>query len=134
MNADLVAHWPLREDARDAAGESHGVAHNVEFGDGPGSVAAGAACFNGRDSVIKVPHTEALRLSNENFTIAVRVRCSMPMRGVFGDVLAKFDPTCRCGLNLQVAGSSAGYSAMADTRHVHFGIDDGYVGSWENCG
>ena len=134
MSADLVAHWPLREDARDAAGENHGVADNVEFGDGPGRVAAGAACFNGRDSVIEVPHAQVLRLGNEDFTIAVWVRCAMPMRGVFGDVLAKFDPACRCGLNLQVAGSSAGYSSMSDTRHVHFGIDDGYVGSWQDCG
>jgi hypothetical protein len=56
------------------------------------------------------------------------------MRSVFGDVLSKFDPVTRCGLNFQIAGSSPAYNAMSDTRHVHFGIDDGYVGPWEDRG
>ena len=129
-----IAHWPLQEDARDAAGQNHGMAQSVEFGEGPGGTAPKAALFNGRDGMIEVPDAAALRLGNQDFSIAIRIRCAMPMRGVFGDVLAKFDPVCRCGLNLQIAGSSAGYSSMSDTRHVHFGIDDGYVGEWEDCG
>jgi hypothetical protein len=133
MMPQPIARWPLQADANDVAGNNHGMAHNVEFGAGPGA-ALGAASFNGRDSVIEVPDTEAVQLGSQDFTIAVRIQCAMPMRGVFGDVLAKFDPICRCGLNLQVAGSSAGYSFMSDARHVHFGIDDGYVGAWEDCG
>jgi hypothetical protein len=26
------------------------------------------------------------------------------------------------------------YSGMSDARHVRFGIDDGYVGAWEDYG
>ena len=129
----LMAHWPLRQNAQDAVGQNHGVARNVTFS-GSAVPAPGAATFDGRDSVIEVPDVEALRLGNQDFTIAAWIRCAMPMRGVFGDVLSKFDPACRCGISLQVAGSSAGYSSMSDARHVHFGIDDGYVGAWEDCG
>ncbi len=130
----LMSHWPLQKDARDIAGNNHGMAHHVEFIDGPESAAEGAAYFNGNSSLIEVPAAPDLQLGNEDFSIAVWVRCESPMRGVFGDVLAKFDPSCRCGFNLQVAGSSSGYSSMSDTRHVHFGIDDGYIGAWEDCG
>ena len=116
----LMSHWPLQKDARDIAGNNHGMAHHVEFIDGPESAAEGAAYFNGNSSLIEVPAAPDLQLGNEDFSIAVWVRCESPMRGVFGDVLAKFDPSCRCGFNLQVAGSSAGYSSMSDTRHVHY--------------
>ena len=43
--AKLLAHWPLREDARDVVGSAHGKPVNVKFADG-------AAIFNGRDSRI----------------------------------------------------------------------------------
>ena len=122
----LVAHWPLTEDARDAAGANHGAARDVAF-------AEGAAVFAGRGAVA-VPHAPALSLGGADFTIAAWIRCEMPMRGVFGDVLAKFDQQRRCGLNLTIAGSSPGYCGMCDTRHVHFGIDDGFLGPWQDCG
>lgn len=124
----LTGHWPLTEGARDIAGENHGVAHHVDFVDGPRDNASGSAHFKSSDSQIEIPAAPDLQLGNQDFSITVWVRCDRPMRGVFGDVLAKFDPFSRCGINLQIAGSTAGYSSMSDTRHVHFGIDDGYVG------
>jgi hypothetical protein len=56
------------------------------------------------------------------------------MTHTFGDVLSKFDPVGRCGINIHVSGSSPAYSAMSDQRHVHFGIDDGYIGQWADLG
>ena len=131
---ELIAHWPLNGTPRDAQGQHHGQALNVAFGPGPDGSHPAAAQFNGRDSVIEVPDAEPLRLGNRDFTASVWVRCPAPISGVFGDVLSKFDPAGRCGLNLQIAGSSPAYNAMSDTRHVHFGIDDGYVGPWQNLG
>ncbi len=58
----------------------------------------------------------------------------MPLRNTLGDLVNQFDPIARRGFNLHLAGSSPAYSAMSDTRHVHFGIDDGYLGQWEDCG
>jgi hypothetical protein len=132
--AELIAHWALAGDTADKAGGRHGNAKNVSFGPGPSGHANGAALFNGRDSVIEVPDSPALRLHNHNFTISAHVRCASPMRGVYGDILSKFDPTERCGANLWIAGSAPGYNGMSDARYVHFGIDDGYLGPWEDCG
>ena len=132
--ASLIAHGALDGNANDAVGENHGTAHNVTYAEGPDGAAGKAAVFNGRDSVIDVPDAEPIRLGNRDFSIAAWVRCDVPMRSVFGDVLSKFDPAGRCGLNLQIAGSSPAYNGMSDTRHVHFGIDDGYLSPWEDCG
>lgn len=130
----LIAHWPLDGHFRDVVGGHHGKETAVSFGQGPAGAGAAAALFNGRDSVIEVPDAKPLRLGNRDFTISLRLRCETPMKGVFGDPLSKFDAAARCGLNLSVAGSSPAYNGMSDTRHVHLGIDDGYLGSWEDCG
>jgi hypothetical protein len=130
----LMGHWPLQENASDVTGKHHGVAHQVTFVDGPGGSTTAAAQFNGPSSLIEVPAANDLQLANKDFSITTWVRCDTPMRGVFGEALSKFDPNSRCGFNLQVAGSTAGYSAMSDSRHIHFGIDDGYIGPWTDCG
>ena len=130
---ELIAHWPLASDANDALGRSHGVAKNITFVAGPDGT-RGSALFNGRDSIVEVADDPAIRLNNLDFSIAAWVRCTAPMRGVYGDILSKFDTQQRCGVNLWIAGSAPGYNSMSDARHVHFGIDDGYLGPWEDCG
>ncbi len=131
-NCVLVAHWPLVNGASDAVSGLHGDARQIEWlADGPGG---GGAVFNGRDSVIEIADGPALQLGGGDFTISAWIRCRLPMRGVYGDILSKFDPRNRCGLNLWISGSSAGYSAIGDSRHVHFGIDDGYLSPWQDYG
>ena len=131
---NLIAHWPLNGNAEDSVGQNHGWTRDIEFVAGPAGVDGTAARFNGRDSLVEVPDAEPLRLGNRDFSISSWVRCEQPMRGVFGDILSKFDPSGRSGLNFSIAGSSPAYNGMSDTRHVHFGIDDGYLSSWEDCG
>lgn len=128
--AKLIAHWPLATDARDTVGNLHGEAKNLEFTtDG-----RPAANFNGRDAVIEVPHAEALNLGERNFSLALRVKCETPMTNTLGDLVSKFDPDNRRGLNFHIAGSAPSYNGMCDTRHVHFGIDDGYLSEWDDRG
>jgi hypothetical protein len=134
MNTDLIARWPLAGHPNDAVGANHGAAQDITWVAGPAGSVQGAAQFDGLTSAIVVPDAEALRLRNSDFTISLWLRCPAPMDGIFGDILTKFDPTTRCGLNLYVAGSAPGYNAMSDTRHIHLGIDDGYLGPWEDCG
>lgn len=123
----LVAHWPLKKDARDVVGTSHGKAEHVKFG-------AKGAIFDGRESRIQVPDGPLLKPGQKDLTISLRLRCALPMSTTLGDLVSKFDPDTRRGINLHVAGSSPAYSAMSDTRHVHFGIDDGYVSEWSDHG
>jgi hypothetical protein len=131
---ELIAHWPLGGDADDAVGDHHGRANALTYTAGPDGKAGGAAEFDGRHSRIRVEDHPNLRLGTGDFTFTAWIRCQAPMTHVFGDILSKFDPVGRSGLNLHVAGSSPAYSAMSDQRHVHFGIDDGYIGNWEDFG
>ena len=56
----LIAHWPLKGNAKDVVGLHHGIAHNVTFGEGPDGAARSAAVLNGRNSMIEVPDAEPL--------------------------------------------------------------------------
>lgn len=125
--ADLVAHWPLVEDTKDAVGHLDGKPRNIRF-------ANGAAVFNGCDSLIQVADAEELHLGTSDFSIGLWVKSEVPLQNTLGDLFSKFDPVARRGINFHLSGSSSGYSAMCDTRHVHFGIDDGYMGDWKDCG
>lgn len=133
-NLPLIAHWPLRGNAGDAGGRHHGAARDVQWVAGPDGSPGAAALFNGKGSAVEVADAPELQLGGEDFSISAWVKCARPMRGVFGDVLSKFDGERRCGLNLWVAGSSAGYSSMGDSRHVHAGIDDAFMGEWKDHG
>ncbi|MDP6112190.1 MAG: LamG domain-containing protein [Planctomycetota bacterium] len=132
--SQLVSHWPLAGDTKDCVGDHHGQAEALTFTDGPDGKAGGAAEFDGSRSHVRIEDHPELRMGTGDFTITAWVRCQAPMTHVFGDILSKFDPVGRTGLNLHVAGSSPAYSAMSDQRHVHFGIDDGYIGNWEDFG
>ncbi len=137
MNAthsNLIARWRLDGNAEDTGGKFHGLPARVAWTQGPAGAPAGAALFNGRDSRITIPHAAELQLGARDFTCALWAKCARPMTGVFGDLLSKFDAERRCGFNFWVAGSHPGYQSMSDTRHVHFGVDDGYLGDWLDCG
>src|SRR5262245_53588992 len=128
--AKLIAHWPLIKHARDAVGTMHGTASNIKFGNEDRA----AARFNGRDSVITVPDALTLHLADRDFSLALWAKCEMPLTNTLGDMISKFDPQRRRGLNFYIAGSAPGYNGMSDTRHVHFGIDDSFLGQWDDHG
>jgi hypothetical protein len=131
----LVGHWKLQGDCKDYSGKgNHGTGRNVTFGEGADGSARGAAVLNGRDSSIEVPDAESLHLGTGDFSLSAWVKPEVPMRGILGDIVSKFDARRRRGINFHMAGSSSGYTSMCDARHVHFGIDDGYLGRWEDCG
>lgn len=126
-SAKLVAHWPLRGDTQDVVGAADGQPEHITFGER-------GAVFNGRDGRIRVPASPTLDVGTRDFSITAWVRCETPFASTLGDLVSKFDPAARRGINLHVSGSSPAYSAMSDTRHVHFGIDDGYLGKWQDHG
>ncbi|MSS70566.1 MAG: LamG domain-containing protein [Candidatus Latescibacteria bacterium] len=132
MNS-LIAHWPLKGNAGDRTGRHPGAAHDVGYVEGP-SPGTGAVRFGPGRSRIEVPTSPGLMLGSRDFTVSAWVRCPAVMRGNFGEILGKFHGPARCGFTLCVAGSSPGYNAMCDTRHVHFGIDDAYLGPWQDYG
>ena len=134
MSCRLAAHWKLDVSPYDNVTGNIGLDNNVDYIKTPPGVTAGAASFNGLDSRIEIPEHSVPHFGNGDFSIALWVKPESPMTGVFGDLISKFDSANRRGINLYVAGSSPAYCGMSDTRHVHFGIDDGYTGSWDDLG
>jgi len=126
MSHDLAGHWPLRGDARDHSGNgNHGIVHGSGAMDGT---------FNGRDAFIEVPTAASLQLGQGNFTLSAWVWTAADTEDVLGDILTQFDPVRRRGFNFGLKASAGGYSSHGDDRHVFFGLDDGRVGAWEDCG
>ncbi|MBD3292802.1 MAG: hypothetical protein GF393_07735, partial [Armatimonadia bacterium] len=92
----LLAHWPLQTDCRDHSGNAnHGTNHGVTF-------ARGAAHFDGREASIEVADPPSLSLADGDLTIAAWVRTDEVLDDVIGDILSKYDPAARRGVNLGV--------------------------------
>jgi hypothetical protein len=126
LTRDLAGYWPLRGDAHDHSGHgNHGVVHGAGPAEGQ---------FDGRGSHIEVPPSDSLNLGQGDFTLAAWDWTAPDTEDVLGDILTQFDPVRRRGFNFGLHASAGGYSSHGDSRHVFFGIDDGRVGAWEDCG
>lgn len=125
----LVAHYPLREDARDiSANHLHGDARGVAFRDG-------AAWFDGRGGHIEVPDHAALHLSTRDFTITAFIHTDRILDSVLGDIVCKYDAVARKGFNFGLMNYAGVASSSANWRNLYFGIDDGKLEpEWRDCG
>jgi len=132
----LIAHWPFTNDIEDQAG--HGLVarnHGVELGT-EGLTGKPGALFNGRDAFIEVPHHPTLSLGTSDFTIASWIHTERNRSDVVGNILSKFDPDTRKGLQLYILSSTGVTStAQANYRNLHFGIDNARLDpEWVDCG
>ena len=128
---DLIAHWPLQADAKEATGAGlTAVAKSVEF-DRVDGHAAGK--FNGATSSIEVPHSAKLQLGGRDFSIALWINGS---GDVIGDLVNQFDHKARCGFNLMVQTQTGmTQTTQSNYRHVQFGIDNAQIEqNWTDCG
>lgn len=128
--AGLVGHWTLAGDCRDSSPHgNHGVSHGVDLA-GPDG-----ARFDGIDDYIEVPHSESLRLGSGDFSIAVWVHTESELDDVLGDVLSKYDPSTRTGVNLSIMSYAGVTSAQSNWRNLFFGIDAAKLDpQWTDCG
>lgn len=124
----LVGHWSLTRDAKDLSGhDNHGTNYGVTF-DKTG------ATFNGVDAYIEIPDADSLDLATGDATIAVWVHTDEKLKDVIGDVLSKFDPEERTGLNVSIMNYVGGTTQQSNHRHLFFGIDDGGEPELVDCG
>ena len=135
LDAGLVGYWRLAADCKDYSGhDNHGLNRGVLFGtEPPGDSSRQAGKFDG-SSHIEVPHSGSLSLGTQEFSISVWIKCGPGTAGIPGDIIGKYDPIQRRGINLCIASSSSAYCSVSDSRNVHFGIDHGLNGSWVDCG
>ncbi len=122
--AILAAHWPLISDARASVGSADAVRRGgVQFKNIEGR---SAAVLNGRDAFFDV--AKPLRFGKGDFSVAMWVHPDRPLAAIPGNLLSCWDASLRRGWNLYLAGSSSAYSSICDSRHLHFGIDNGWTG------
>jgi hypothetical protein len=122
----LVGYWKLQGDSKDYSGQGrHGQNHHADLTTGR---------FNGKDSFIEVADDPAFRFGTGEFSISAWVFTERDLHDVIGDVLSKYDPVRRRGINLTLNASAAGYNSTSNARYVQFGIDDDRAGTWMDCG
>lgn len=122
----LVGYWKLQGDCLDYSGlDNHGTNHGVDLATGT---------FDGRKAFIEVANSESLRLGTGDFSISAWVNTEAIVDDTLGDVVSWFDPQARRGVTLNLKASSGGYQSSGDDRHVYFGIDQGRLGEWQDCG
>ncbi len=122
----LVGHWRFSGDARDASPAGHQAnVYGVEFGaEGPDRKVGGAARFNGKDAWLEIPDHPSLHFGSGDFSAAVWIHTEV-YDDTIGDILSKFDPSARQGINFGVVSHAGVTSAQTNYRNVHFGIDAG---------
>jgi hypothetical protein len=127
---NLLAHWPLTADAGDASGNGHdGVVHGVTFDANDG------ALFNGIDAWIEVVHDDTLNLGKSDFTVMCRVYTDAILDDTLGDLVTKFDPAMRRGLNVGFMNYHGVVCGQSNYRNLFVGVDDGAEpGEWVDCG
>lgn len=126
LQRGLAGYWKLQGDCQDHSGQGrHAVNHAVDLASGT---------FDGRKAFVEVPSANSPRLGRGDFTISAWVNTDKVVDDTIGDVLSWYDPQRRRGVTLNIKASSGGYQSSGDDRHVSFGIDNGQLGEWQDCG
>lgn len=125
-----IAHWPLTTSAEDITGNGHhGTAHNITYD------AIQGATFNGVDTWIDIPHHDDLNLGKDDFTLTMWVHTDARLDDTLGDLISKFDPDTRTGLNLSIMNYHGVVCGQSNYRNLFFGLDDGAdPAPWKDCG
>lgn len=134
--ADLIAHWKLAGDARDATGNGHdGENHGADLAaSGRAGTTPGAARFDGRDDFITVRHAAALQTGRGDFSIALWLHTADRVDDDPGEILGKFDPARRNGFTLCLRNNTGVTWSQANLRQLQFGIDSGSEPRWRDEG
>jgi hypothetical protein len=126
----LIAHWPLVADGNDVSGNNfNGIVHGVSFD------AEDGALFDGRAAYVEVPHASALNFGEDDFAVSAWVHTDAELDDTLGDLLAKFDPASRKGVNLGIMNYHGVVNAQSNYRNLFFGLDNGAApDGWKDCG
>lgn len=127
--------WRLDADSLDSSGNArHAVNHGVRF-DAPAPDGMPAARFNGVDAFLEVPAELAPRLGADDFTLSLRVFTEAALDDAPGDLLGKYDPDTRTGVNFSLPTFSGVSNSQPNHRNIHFGVDAAHRGdAWTDCG
>ncbi|MCA9006767.1 MAG: LamG domain-containing protein [Planctomycetaceae bacterium] len=93
------------------------------------------AVFDGRKAFLEVPHTDAIKLGTNEFSISLTVHTSAELDDVLGTLLSKYDRKTRRGFQLSLKNHAGVTSSQSNDRHLQFGIDNGRIDAeWTDHG
>ena len=128
LNEKLILDIPLcGATPMGVTASSRFVNHNV-------AISENYASFNGTDSYIEFTASQALQLGDGDFSIAAQIWTAKELDGVVGDIVSKFDPTHRRGLNLSVKNHAGAVTSQTNFRNLHFEVDDATEAEWRDYG
>lgn len=136
MSAKLVGHWPLQDNAREISDSnlcSSARALNFRIVDG-----RRAAVFDGVSSHIEVDDHPEIRFNDTDFSLSLWLHTQDSSGGgdIVGDLISKFDPDKRRGMNL-ICSTHTGVTqtTQSNYRHLQFGVDCANLSpQWIDCG
>lgn len=137
LSRDLIANWPLSGDVQDHSGHNH---HAFARGGvdltaaGPSGQPRTAAAFNGRDAMLEVPASAALKLGKSDFSLSAWIDADDDGDDVPGDILSQYDPAQRRGFHLTLKTNAGVATAQSNWRQLQFGIDNRRETAWIDCG
>lgn len=131
-----IAHWRFAGDANDSSGRGHhGRAIAVDLtAPGPDGAPGRAARFDGKSSLIEIPATPALNLGRGDFTLAAWVHTDAALDDLPGDLVSKYDPASRRGLNWGIRSAPGATNSQSNDRNLHLGLDAGTEPAWSDRG
>ncbi|MHC5538310.1 LamG-like jellyroll fold domain-containing protein [Singulisphaera rosea] len=131
-----IGHWRFSGDVNDASSRgNHGRSFAVDLTvPGPDGSPRGAARFDGKSSFVEVASTPSLELGKSDFTFAVWVKTEGASDDSPGDLVSKFVPATRRGLNWSIKSGAGMTNSQANDRHIHFGIDSETEPAWSDRG
>jgi hypothetical protein len=124
-SAELIGYWPLLDDAIDRSSTQHqSVATGLRFSAaGSNDVDRRGAEFDGRMSRIEVPKSSAINFGRQDFAVSLWVHTDEKLEDLLGDLVSCYDPATRTGFNLGVYNHGGVTNSQANSRQLHFGID-----------
>ncbi len=128
-DAELVGHWPLRDDTQDASSSKlKTIATGIDFGEGAdtrGQIRG--ARFDGRTSIVEVAPVDHLKLGTTPFSISLWAHTDEDLGDTLGDLVSCYDSKERRGFHLGIYNHGGVTNSQPNSRQVHFGIDQGRV-------
>jgi hypothetical protein len=121
----LIGHWPLRgSDSEQTGAALKTISRGIEFdAAGPGGSPRTAARFNGRDAVMDVEASDALRFGTQEFSISAWLNTAAELDDLPGDLVSQYDPQTRTGFHLGLYSHGGVTNAQPNLKQLHFGID-----------
>jgi hypothetical protein len=144
LKKKLAGYWPLSVkyldvltgSSRDLSGNDRNaytmgpVSFKVE---GPDGTINSGIRLNGFNSFLEIPGENSPLTGKKDFTISVWINSDSRSGDIPGDILSQYDYISHKGVHISLKTSSV-TTSQVNYRQLYFGIDNGKLPAWVDCG